>query len=596
MQGSPTTIESRQQELEEFHATIFGEDEHQTTQVISRTQPDDDELVRRMFASRKGQHIRELWDGKLDSNKEPGDEPGNGGDLALCSYLAFWTARDAGRIDRLFRMSARMRPKWDSPRPAGTYGSQTIAKAIQATREVYTRGGRVDPSKEQQGEWEGGLGRSDSLPRIVTTNRHLHEVSDEALAALQAANRPPRLFVRSGELVRIVVDEDQEPVISLVGEACLRGHMDRAARFVRVSKVSAKDSDSADESRDSRTDPPLPVVRDILSLGAWPFPPLIGIVEVPTIRPNGSILSQPGYDRGTRLVYAPAPDLSIPAIPEEPTQADADESRCVVWDCMDEFPFADEASATNTLALLLTPIVRPAIRGCVPLALLDAPQAGTGKTLISEVASLIGTGRDAALMTAPKDDDEWRKQITSVLVKGATCIVIDNIDLPLEAPSLARTLTATTIEDRILGRSEMMTLRNRTTWVATGNNIALRGDLPRRCYWIRLDAKQARPWQRDEFKHKELKAYATRTGGTSWPHCSLWPVRGSPLRNRRRQCQRWGDSKTGRALSAAFCGSQVLRVTWRIWTRFTAGPMRRGPSGPASSGHGTSCLETVPSL
>jgi len=50
----------------------------------------------------------------------------------------------------------------------------------------------------------------------------------------------------------------------------------------------------------------------------------------------------------------------------------------------------------------------------------------------------------------------------------------------------------------------MITVRQRATWIATGNNIQLQGDLPRRCYWVRLDAKASRPWEREGFRHPDL--------------------------------------------------------------------------------------------
>jgi hypothetical protein len=61
----------------------------------------------------------------------------------------------------------------------------------------------------------------------------------------------------------------------------------------------------------------------------------------------------------------------------------------------------------------------------------------------------------------------------------------------------------------------MVILSNRTTWVATGNNIRLRGDLPRRCIWVRMDAKTARPWQRDvsHFKHPHLIEWVSKERG-----------------------------------------------------------------------------------
>jgi len=55
-----------------------------------------------------------------------------------------------------------------------------------------------------------------------------------------------------------------------------------------------------------------------------------------------------------------------------------------------------------------------------------------------------------------------------------------------------------------LGENKLVTLPHRTVWMATGNNVVPAGDIPRRCYTIKLDAKQARPWQRTGFKHANL--------------------------------------------------------------------------------------------
>ena len=77
--------------------------------------------------------------------------------------------------------------------------------------------------------------------------------------------------------------------------------MARVADFVRLTKYGPR-----------HVPPPKVLVRDVLALGEWPFPPLEGIVEVPVLRPDGTILSKPGYDPSTRLFYRPAPDLIIP--------------------------------------------------------------------------------------------------------------------------------------------------------------------------------------------------------------------------------------------------------------------------------------------
>lgn len=174
-----------------------------------------------------------------------------------------------------------------------------------------------------------------------------------------------------------------------------------------------------------------------------------------------------------------------------------------------DFPFTDQSSHANAYGLLLTPIVRRAIAGNVPLALVDAPQAGTGKSLLAEVVALIHTGSDGSMQPAPArgDESEWRKMLGAVLSNGSALTIFDNVDHRLQSASLALAITASMWTDRILGESRTVTLPVRCTWIATGNNLQLGGDLTRRCYWIRLDAGSSQPWQRGGFRHPDLKQW-----------------------------------------------------------------------------------------
>ena len=74
----------------------------------------------------------------------------------------------------------------------------------------------------------------------------------------------------------------------------------------------------------------------------------------------------------------------------------------------------------------------------------------------------------------------------------------------MELPSLSAALTTEVWTDRLLGKNRLVTLPNRAVWIATGNNIRLRGDLPRRAVWCRMDPKVARPWLRETFTHDPL--------------------------------------------------------------------------------------------
>ena len=147
------------------------------------------------------------------------------------------------------------------------------------------------------------------------------------------------------------------------------------------------------------------------------------------------------------------------------------------------------------------------------LALYDAPQAGTGKTLLAEVVSIVATGRAAETFSAPNDPEEWRKKITTALSTGTNVVLIDNVIHRLDSDALCMALTATTISDRLFRTFERIVLPVKCAWIATGNNIQLGGDMPRRCYWIRLDAKNSQPFRRTGFRHANLRAWVTEHRG-----------------------------------------------------------------------------------
>ena len=243
------------------------------------------------------------------------------------------------------------------------------------------------------------------------------------------------------------------------------------------------------------------------------FPPLEALIETPFLRPDGTICANPGYDSLTYLFYAPAPGLRLPEIPESPMIDDVEAMLDLIDSAIGDFPFVDDSSRANAIASMLTPVVRPAIDSPTPLALYDAPQAGTGKSLLAEVVSIIATGRAAETFSAPRDPEEWRKKITTALSSGTGVVVIDNVNYRLDSDALCSAITSITISDRIFRTFERIVLPVKCAWIATGNNVQLAGDMPRRCYWIRLDAKQSKPFHRTGFRHENLRAWVTEHRG-----------------------------------------------------------------------------------
>ncbi len=87
-----------------------------------------DEIVNRILTSSQADQFKQLYTGNIAGYESPSNA-----DLALCNILAFWTNRDAQKMDAIFRQSKLYRSKWDSKRGATTYGEMTIQKAIDGT-------------------------------------------------------------------------------------------------------------------------------------------------------------------------------------------------------------------------------------------------------------------------------------------------------------------------------------------------------------------------------------------------------------------------------------------------------------------------------
>ena len=98
----------------------------------------DEEIIRRARKAANGQKFAALFDDGT------GVDDASSNDLALCCLLAFWT-RDPEQIDRIFRASKLMRPKWDEKRGSDTYGAMTIAKALETVTTWHTSAGGLIP-------------------------------------------------------------------------------------------------------------------------------------------------------------------------------------------------------------------------------------------------------------------------------------------------------------------------------------------------------------------------------------------------------------------------------------------------------------------
>lgn len=101
-----------------------------------------DAILRRMFDSKHGQKLQDLYNGSWEQYGI-GDGSQSSADQAFCNTLAFWCRCDAALMDAIFRRSRLYRQKWDKRRGAKTYGQITIDRAIKDCRDIWEPQERV---------------------------------------------------------------------------------------------------------------------------------------------------------------------------------------------------------------------------------------------------------------------------------------------------------------------------------------------------------------------------------------------------------------------------------------------------------------------
>lgn len=121
VEAAPAEVELRQEQLDAVYHAVFGDDDRTNGQASAvrpsspapstngHVQLGDDEIIDLASRQRRsGPKFAALWSGDWNSHFNSASEA----DSSVVFTLAFYT-KDAAQIDRLFRRSGLMRPKWD---------------------------------------------------------------------------------------------------------------------------------------------------------------------------------------------------------------------------------------------------------------------------------------------------------------------------------------------------------------------------------------------------------------------------------------------------------------------------------------------------
>ena len=225
--------------------------------------------------------------------------------------------------------------------------------------------------------------------------------------------------------------------------------------------------------------------------GHWKLPLLAGVVNTPFLRVDGSIRETAGYDAASKLLFKPE-DQFYPPVPQYPDKADAEAALELLCRLIETFPFVSQADHAVALAGFLTVLDRRSMP-TAPLIAFTSPAAGTGKSLLVDMMSVLATGRLVPVLSQGRNEEEFEKRLGASLLAGDACISIDNCEAPLSGALLCQALTQGELNIRLLGYSRNVGTATNATIFATGNNLVIVGDLTRRCLLGSLDAGVERP-------------------------------------------------------------------------------------------------------
>ena len=347
---------------------------------------------------------------------------------------------------------------------------------------------------------EDGAAAPDLRPLVRVRKGEGHEHVAAAVVALAA---DPELYERKNTLVHVVgapaeAENAGTPVVRTMSLSTL---WERCSRFARWERWDARTSQFVPD------DPPSAVLGAVLSRGDYPgMRKLTGIIECPSLRPDGTLIFGRGYDAATGFLCLPSEDFRPPVA--EPTQADAAAALGELTEIFEQMPHRSPEDKMVPVAAILTLLARPAIVGCCPAFVFDASTRASGKTLSADVVSLVATGRVPPPMSFPDQEEELAKVIGAVAMAAPAVLKWDNLTGRFGGGSLDAVLTAhDTTSFRVLGRTEFVELPWRVIQFVTGNNVELKGDTSRRCLVSRIEPTVERPEERTGFAHPDLRAW-----------------------------------------------------------------------------------------
>lgn len=312
-------------------------------------------------------------------------------------------------------------------------------------------------------------------PMIVVRDGSESELVDQAVEIVAES---PTMFVNAGRIVNIGEDEILPLDLSM-----FRARISGAARWVRLVE-------SGDKVSEVDIDCPFSVAKAVHGAKKWPGAKnLVGVVDHPIMRPDGSILDVPGYDAATGYVYRPSPSLSVPEIPSTPTKEQAEEALARMIAPFCDFRYQKPNQVYVAIAAMMSIVGRAALGNrSVPGFFFDAPEKDSGKTHHLKAISLVATGQTMRQSLLGQDKKEQTKLFGGWVKSGTRLVCVDNVPngSTFGNDVIDGFFTSESASIRPLGTTDQIEADWRGVMLFSGNNIKIRTDTSRRLIMVRL--------------------------------------------------------------------------------------------------------------
>jgi putative DNA primase/helicase len=158
-----------------------------------------------------------------------------------------------------------------------------------------------------------------ALPKIVIRAGEFARAIDETENAILEAGLP--VLVRSSMLVQPLFSKFPTSHSGIETQATTLKPITVANMTYMVNKHAAHFTKFNAKKKEVVIDPPAAVMAGLIDKGHWSFPRCIGAISNPTLRPDGSLLIEPGFDKVTGLWHWPDKNIKI-ELKDKPTKAD----------------------------------------------------------------------------------------------------------------------------------------------------------------------------------------------------------------------------------------------------------------------------------